>query len=354
MNLRPFDPTQERMAILAEGSFGVLESKLATSLLRYRPEHVVCVVDGDNAGRDAFDIVGVGKGVPVVADLNAAMAHRPTLLTLGIAPPGGGLPPDWRDIIKDALSRGLHVMSGLHEFLGDDVEFAALAQASDARIWDVRRAPAGLPIGTQRALTVEARRVLTVGSDCRTGKMVTALQLDEGARRRGWQSAFCATGQVGMMIAGSGIAIDAVVSDFIAGATEEIVLERAQATSAEWLFVEGQGSLSHPAYSGVTLGLVHGSLPDAMVLCHQPTRTHMARQTVAIPRLRRVVEINEAAAGWIRPAKVIGVALNTFDLSEEDALTAVRRAEDETGLPATDSVRFGVEPLLDALERACA
>ncbi len=145
MNLRPFDPTQERMAILAEGSFGVLESKLATSLLRYRPEHVVCVVDGDNAGRDAFDIVGVGKGVPVVADLNAAMAHRPTLLTLGIAPPGGGLPPDWRDIIKDALSRGLHVMSGLHEFLGDDVEFAALAQASDARIWDVRRAPAGTP-----------------------------------------------------------------------------------------------------------------------------------------------------------------------------------------------------------------
>ena len=340
------------MAILAEGSFGVLESKLAASLLRYRAEHVVCVIDGENSGRDASEVVGVGEGVPVVSSLEVAMSYGPTLLTLGIAPPGGGLPSDWRGIIGDALSRGLHVMSGLHEFLGDDDEFAALARASGARIWDVRRAPDGLPIGTQRALSVEARRVLTVGSDCRTGKMVTALQLDQGARLRGWASAFCATGQVGMMIAGSGIAIDAVVSDFVAGATEEIILERARTTSAEWLFVEGQGALSHPAYSGVTLGLVHGSLPDAMVLCHQPTRTTMARQSAEIPPLSRVIEINETAAGWLRPAKVVGIALNTFDMCEEDALAAVRRAEDETGLPATDSVRFGVAPLLDALERA--
>jgi uncharacterized NAD-dependent epimerase/dehydratase family protein len=354
MMSRPFDPTHERMAILADGSFGVLESKLATSLLRYRPEHITCVIDRENAGRDASAVVGVGAGVPIVRGLDAAMRHAPTLLTLGIAPPGGGLPPEWRGVIADALSRGLHVMSGLHQFLADDAEFAALARPSGARIWDVRRAPDDLPIGTQRALSVRARRVLTVGSDCRTGKMVTALQLDDGARRRGWTSAFCATGQIGMMICGSGIAVDAVVSDFIAGATEEIILERSRATEADWLFVEGQGALTHPAYSGVTLGLLHGSLPDAMILCHQPTRTRMARQSADIPPLARVVEINEEAASWRRAAEVVGIALNTFDLSADDALAAVRAAEDETGLPATDTVRFGVDPLLDGLERAFA
>ncbi len=345
---RPFDPTAERMAILADGSFGVLESKLAAALLRYRAEHVGCVIDADNAGRDASDVVGVGRGVPVVADLQAAMAYTPTLLTLGIAPPGGGLPAGWRAIITQALSSGLHIMSGLHQFLADDEEFNALANASGCGIWDVRRPPDNLPIGTRRALEVSARRVLTVGSDCRTGKMVTSLQLLEGARARGWDAAFCATGQIGMMIAGSGIAVDAVVSDFIAGATEE----RARATDAEWLFVEGQGALTHPAYSGVTLGLLHGCIPDAMILCHQPTRTRIARQTLEIPSLQRVVSINEEAASWMRPAPVVGVALNTFDLSDDDARAAVRAAEAATGLPTTDTVRFGVEPLLDALSDA--
>jgi uncharacterized NAD-dependent epimerase/dehydratase family protein len=213
----------------------------------------------------------------------------------------------------------------------------------------VRRPPENLPIGTRRALGVSARRVLTVGADCRTGKMVTSLQLLEGARARGWDAAFCATGQIGMMIAGSGIAVDAVVSDFIAGATEELVLERAEATEADWLFVEGQGALTHPAYSGVTLGLLHGCIPDALILCHQPTRARIARQTMDIPPLRRVVEINEEAASWMQPAPVVGVALNTFDMSHAEAHAAVRAVEDETGLPTTDTVRFGVAPLLDAL-----
>jgi uncharacterized NAD-dependent epimerase/dehydratase family protein len=349
---RPFDPTSERMAILADGSFGVLESKLATALLRYRAEHVACVIDAENAGRDAADVVGVGQGVPVVADLQAAMTYSPTLLTLGIAPPGGGLPVGWRTAIARALSSGLHVMSGLHQFLADDAEFAALAEASDCGIWDVRRSPENLPIGTRRALDVSAHRVLTVGSDCRTGKMVTSLQLLEGAQTRGWNAAFCATGQIGMMIAGSGIAVDAVVSDFIAGATEELVLERAHATAADWLFVEGQGALTHPAYSGVTLGLLHGCIPDAMILCHQPSRARIARQTLDIPSLRRVVAINEEAASWMCPAPVLGVALNTFDLSDADAKAAVQAVAGETGLPTTDTVRFGVEPLLDALEEA--
>ncbi|MBM3215084.1 DUF1611 domain-containing protein [Candidatus Poribacteria bacterium] len=347
--IRPFDPTQERMAILAERSFGVLQSKLAAALLRYQRPHIVCVIDSEHAGKDASEIVSVGNGVPVVADLDAAMAMEPTLLTLGITPPGGALPDFWREFIADALSRGLHVMSGLHQFLADDAQFAALARKSGSRIWDVRRPPRDLPIGTQRSREVKARRVLTVGSDCRTGKMITSLELDAGAQRRGWSSAFCATGQNGIMLSGRGIAVDAVVSDFVAGATEEIVLEGA-ATGADWLFVEGQGSLIHPAYSGVTLGLLHGTLPTDMILCHQPSRSVLARQTVPIPPLTDLVRLYETAAGWLLPSRVVGIALNTFDLSEADAHAAVRRVQDETELSATDPIRFGVDVLLDALE----
>jgi uncharacterized NAD-dependent epimerase/dehydratase family protein len=349
MRAPPFDPTQERMAVLAEQSFGVLESKLAAALLRYQHRHIVCVIDSVHAGKDAADVVGVGGQIPVVATLDGAMFFEPTLLTLGIAPPGGALPATWRAFIADALERGLHVMSGLHHFLADDAQFAALARKSGARIWDVRRPPRDLSIGTQRAKDIPARRVLTVGSDCRTGKMIAAIELDIAARARGWRSVFCATGQNGVMLSGRGLAVDAVVSDFVAGATEEILLQGA-ATGAEWLFVEGQGSLIHPAYSGVTLGLLHGSLPQAMVLCHQPTRSIVARQTVPIPSLAALVEINETAAAWLHPSKVVGVALNTFDLSEADARLAVDRAAEETGLPATDPVRFGVDDLLDALE----
>lgn len=343
------NPTQERLCVLAEGSFGVLESKLAAAMLRYLPDQIVCVVDSVSAGKDASEVVGVGKGVPVVGDLDAAMGFEPTVLVLGIAPPAGLLPDSWRKFIVQALSNGLHVMSGLHKFLGDDAEFATLANARNCRIWDVRRPPENLPIGTQRAKHVSAKRVLTVGSDCRTGKMITAIELDLGARRRGWNSAFCATGQNGIMLSGRGIAIDAVVSDFIAGATEEIVLEGAE-SGADWLIVEGQGSLIHPAYSGVTLGLLHGSLPDAMILCHQPTRAVLARQEVPIPPLTEILRINETCAGWLHPSKVVGISLNTFDLSDTDAHAAIRHATDETGLPATDPVRFGVDSLLDALE----
>ncbi len=239
-------------------------------------------------------------------------------------------------------------MSGLHHFLADDPEFAALARESGAVLWDARRPPKDLPIGSRRAQALDAVRVLTVGSDCRTGKMVTCLELDRGARQRGWSSAFCATGQNGIMIAGSGIAVDAVPSDFIAGATEEIIVAQAD-RGAAWLFVEGQGSLIHPAYSGVTLGLLHGALPQAMILCHMPSRTRIARHTLPIPPLTDLVTIYEDAAAWQMPAPVVGIALNTFDLSDGDAREAVATTQDATGLPTTDPVRYGVDPLLDVL-----
>ncbi|GIX07181.1 MAG: hypothetical protein KatS3mg115_1584 [Candidatus Poribacteria bacterium] len=351
MRIQSVDLSQERIALLAEKTFGVLESKLAAALIRYRGDQVVCVIDSQHAGKKAAEVIGIGGEIPIVGSLEEALRYEPSVLILGIAPPGGRLPQEWRGWIVRALEAGLSVMSGLHTFLAEDAEFAALARKTGARIWDVRRPPDDLPVGAMRALEIPAKRILTVGSDCRVGKMVAALEMDREAQKRGIRSAFCATGQIGIMIAGSGIAVDAVVSDFVSGATEMILLERYQTTGAEWLFVEGQGSIQHPSYSGVTLGLLHGSLPEAMILCHHASRRHVARfEGLPIPPLVELIAMYETAAAWLVPAKVVGIALNTFDLDESQARRAVRQAAEETGLPATDPVRFGAGVLVDALQ----
>jgi uncharacterized NAD-dependent epimerase/dehydratase family protein len=195
---------------------------------------------------------------------------------------------------------------------------------------------------------VDATVVLTVGSDCNIGKMTTQLQLRDAMRARGVRVAFAATGQTGILIEGWGIAVDAVVADFIAGASEQLTLQGA--AQGDIVLVEGQGSILHPSYSGVTYGLLHGSLPHAQVLCHQPSRTAIAKQEwVPIPPLADLVRMYEAAAAPLRPAPVIAIALNTFDLDDGAAREAVRRAEEETGLPATDPVRYDPAPIVEAI-----
>ena len=338
---------KHRIAILAEGSFGVLESKTATVLVRYLAENVVAIIDSTQAGRDVSEVIGIGEGIPVVRDLGEAMRFQPTMLAIGIAPPGGELPRAWRAVLGEAIAAGLHVMSGLHRFLSEDAAFAALAARHNVVLWDARKPPANLPVATCKAAEVESTVILTVGSDCRVGKMLSGIEITNAARARGLNAEFCPTGQNGIMVWGWGIAIDAVISDFTAGAAEQIVLEGAR--NHEVLLVEGQGSLVHPGYSGVTLSLLHGSMPDAMIFCHQPSRTTVARYTVPLPSLSEMIAQYEMMAAPIKPAKVIGLALNCFDLSEADALAAIATAEAETGLPATDVVRFGAEKLVDAI-----
>ena len=341
------EPKSHKIVILAEGSFGVLESKTATVLIRYLGENVVAVIDSTHAGRDASAVIEIGAGIPIVRDLAEAMRYEPTLLAIGIAPPGGELPETWRAILHEAIGNRLHVMSGLHRFLSEDADLAALAAAHDVLLWDARKPPDTLPVATCKAAAVDATVVLTVGSDCRVGKMLSGIEITQAARARGLDAEFCPTGQNGIMVWGWGIAIDAVISDFTAGAAEQIVLAGAKRHSL--LIVEGQGSLVHPGYSGVTLSLLHGSLPDAMIFCHQPSRDTVARYTVPLPSLPDMIAQYEALAAPIKPAKVIGVALNCFDLSEDAAREAVAEVEAETGLPATDVVRFGPEKLVDAL-----
>ncbi len=343
------NPKSERIAILAEGYFGVLESKTATVLVRYLPENVVAVIDSTQAGKEVSEVIGIGKGIPIVSRLTEAIRFQPTMLAIGIAPPGGELPQPWRATLKQAIGQGLHVMSGLHHFLSEDDEFATLAKKHAVTLWDARKPPLDLHVATCQAAEVRATVILTVGSDCRVGKMLSGIEITNAARARGLNAEFCPTGQNGIMVWGWGIAIDAVVSDFTAGAAEQIVLEGAK--NRDVLLVEGQGSLVHPGYSGVTLSLLHGSMPDAMIFCHQPSRDTVARYTVPLPSLREMIAQYEILTEPIKPAKVIALALNCFDLTEEDARNAIHAAEAETGLPATDVVRFGPEKLVDAIQK---
>lgn len=342
-----------KIAILAEGAFERQHAKTAIGLLRYRPDDVVCVVDSTRAGRDAADCVGEGKGVPVVAGLAEARRLGAHTLAVGIAVAGGRVPDAWHPLLEDALRAGMTVVNGLHTRLAEDPRLGAAAAAGRGRIVDVRRPPDELPIGGHRRHRAGSQVVLTVGTDAAVGKMTVSLELVAELRRRGLHAEFVATGQTGIMIAGSGISVDAVVADFIAGAAEELVV--AATERADHVIVEGQGSLTHPGFSGVTLGLLHGSAPDAMVLVHDAGRAHVKGfPELPLRPLAACARLYEEAASWARPpgaprVPVVAVALNTHGLDESRAREAVQRAAREARLPATDAVRFGAAVLADAI-----
>lgn len=346
-----------RLALLAEGRFTPLDAKTAVGMLRYRPQQVAAVVDSRCTGRTAEECVGTGGSIPVVADLEAAAARGADSLMIGVAPQGGGLPEEWRKMIRDAIGRGWDVLSGLHVFLADDPEFAALAERHGARLIDARRPPAARPVAARRAASVDALVVLTVGTDCNVGKMTTALELVRALEARGTEVAFVATGQTGIFIADHGVAVDAVPSDFAAGVIEQLVVEAAK--HADVVVVEGQGAIHHPGYSGVTLAILHGACPSALVLCHEAGRERVRvpgaspAEQESQPEIRPLGDLiaaYESAASWVSPATVVGLAINTQKLPEPEARRAVEDAARETGLPATDPVRFGSDALVEALE----
>ena len=337
-----------RLLILAEGhSADPHFGKTARGVLRYRPEQVVAVVDSERGGETE-------GGAPIVGSVEDGLRFEPTIALVGVATQGGRFPPAWRELLKRSIASGLDVENGLHEFISTDTELIELAERHGVELRDLRRPPAGLNVPTGENLTHPAKVVLTVGSDCAIGKMTVSLELDAAARRRGVASEFVPTGQTGMAIAGWGIAVDAVVADFIAGAAEQLVLEGVS-RGGELLWVEGQGSLLHPAYSGVTLGLVHGSAPHAFVLCHQAGQTVVdGDPRFPIPPLRGLVALHEQLALIPRPARVAAIALNTRELDEDAARTAIAAAEAETGLTADDPVRFGADRITEIILESIA
>ena len=345
---------KHRFLIIADGDFGPLTSKTANSCIRYFPERIVAVFDRKQAGKTAQDVLGFGGNTPVVGDFERGLEQGKgaTAVMVGIAPAGGCLPDEWKGWLRTAIEKKLEIWSGLHTFIGDDPELGPLAKARGVRIFDARKPPPNLPIADGRAAEVDALVVLAVGSDCNVGKMTAQLQLRDALAQRGARTSFVATGQTGIFIEGWGIAVDAVVADFIAGAAEQLVLQAAK--DNDIVLVEGQGSLIHPGYSGVTLGLLHGSCPDALILCHQVTRDyigdyHGREPWVRIPSYSELIEIHERAAQPVHPTKVIGISLNTYDMDENAAREAVAKAAEETGLPATDPVRFDADVLVDAI-----
>jgi uncharacterized NAD-dependent epimerase/dehydratase family protein len=329
--------------------FASRSAKTAHGVIAYSSDLTVAVIDPAHAGKRVRDVVPyLSSTAPIVPTVFDALDLVPTALLVGVAPPGGALPPSWRSEIVEGLRAGLEVVSGLHETLGDDPEFAEAARSSGARIWDVR-VPPPVPLFSGKAYDVPARVVLTVGSDCAVGKMTASIELTRAARERGIDARFSATGQTGIMIAGRGIAVDRVIADFATGAAEALVLADAD---AEVLFVEGQGGINHPAFAPVTLALLFGAAPDALVLTHMATRTHVEDFGTPLLGYRRLIRAYESLVSTVKPANVVGVALNTQGLSESDADAAIARARDETGLPADDLVRNGPHEFYDAIAPA--
>ncbi len=347
-----FNPVETPLVILAEGCFGAHQSKTGLGVIRYGQWPITAVLDSQQAGKTVRQATGIAHDAPIIAMLEEALnlSPKPKALLVGTAPMGGDLPSQYRDVIREAITKGLHIISGLHIFLNEDPELRALAQQYQVHLWDVR-ATTNENIITRQLPRPSGTHVITmVGTDCSVGKMTVALELNNALQKRGEASVFVATGQTGIMITGSGVPLDRVIGDFMAGTLEQEIDDVIKASHPRWVIVEGQGSLLHPAYSGVTMSLLHGSAPDAMILCHNTKlKTINNFDSVPLPSLSRFVEIYESAASWIKPAKVVGISLNTSTLAEDDARAAIAKAQAETGLPATDPVRFGVDGLVEAL-----
>ena len=334
-----------RYVILAEGRFKDRNAKTAHGLIAYgrRDAEVVAVIDSALAGRRVLDVMpNLRRDAPIVGTLREALRYSPNSILVGLAPAGGRLPEAWIGILQEAVEAGLEIVSGLHQRLAP--------MFPGANVWDVREPPENIPLFSGECFDVQPKVALTVGTNTAIGKMTTTLEIGHAAMKRGIAVEFVPTGQTGIVIAGWGICIDAVVSDFVAGASEQLVLEAAK-RDPELILVEGQGSLGHPAYSGVTLGLLHGSCPDCLILCAADPREEVFAG-VPRPSPAHACRLYEEVAGLVKPAPVVAVSVNTRGLEEPEASEFVARVADETGLPAADPFRASAAPILEAVLRA--
>jgi len=317
-----------------------LAAKTARGIAEWRPQ--------DCLGEIALEGCAVTLGLPRLSARDAAAKGARTLV-IGVANRGGVIPAHWHAPLADALRAGLDLASGLHQRLSDVPALAAAAAETGRRLIDVRYAADRVfEVGT--GLKRSGLRLLTVGTDCSVGKMYTSLAIERDMRARGLAVDFRATGQTGILIAGAGVSVDAVIADFMSGAIEALTPANA---ADHWDVIEGQGSLFHPSYAGVSLALLHGAQPDALVMCHEPTRRHMrGLPHQPVPDLGECIAANLAAARLTNPnARFVGISLNTKHMARREAEALCRRLEDAHGLPCTDPVAMGVEPIVDNLLR---
>lgn len=315
-----------------------LWAKTSNGIARWRPEWCV--------GQFRYPGCGVDLGLPDLT-LEEGKQRGAETLIIGIANSGGVISPGWIKDIRKALELGYHVASGLHDKLADCPELVEAAEKYGRNLFDVRHTKQEYPVGNGAPRS--GKRLLTVGTDCSSGKMFTTLAMEKEMKKRGVSCEFVATGQTGIFISERGIAIDAVISDFISGAVE--YLSPAHPNPDHWYLIEGQGSLFHPSYAGVSMGLLHGAQPDALVVCHDAGRQNVrGLQGYPIVDLHECIRRNEEAARLTNPrVKTIGLALNTSRYEEQQARDLLKKHEDEFSIPATDPFRFGAENLVEAL-----
>ena len=330
-------------AIFMEGSMNEDHGKMGFGVMRYTQHPVSCVIDSTQAGKTVLQACGQPFDVPVVVSVKEAHAMGAKILVLGTAPSGGKFPESWVSSIEEGMSLGMSLINGLHDNL--EQRFGHLITSNNQKIWDVRIPKISPPIGTAKAADTNNKRVLMVGTDMAVGKMTTGLELYKWLREKGVKASFIATGQIGITVTGKGIPLDAIKIDQAAGAVETVVVAEKE---SDVVIIEGQGSLLNPG-STATLPLMRGSCPTHLILCHQAGKTHVKKlDYVKIPPLDEFIALNEAVVsvcGSFAKAKTIGVAVNTYGLSEEDAAQVIRDIEKQTGLPATDVIRYGVEKL---------
>lgn len=314
-----------------------LAAKVAQGIKDWRPEFAVGQLRMEGCKAD------MGLTDMSLAEAKAAGAKT---LVIGVANRGGVISQAWKKVLVAALEEGFDLASGLHNLLTDEEDLVAVAKACGRELHDVRVASVDYPIATGVKRT--GKRCLAVGTDCSVGKMYTALAIDASMRERGLKSTFRATGQTGILITGDGVPLDAVVADFMAGAVEYLTPDN---DADHWDLIEGQGSLFHVSYSGVTMALVHGGQPDALILCHEPTRTHMrGLPDYDLPTLQALAETAMPLARWANSAcEIVGISVNTQHMSEAEAVTYLASLEAEMGVPAVDPFRQGAGRLVDAL-----
>ena len=335
-----------RVAVLAHEKFPD-RAKTAIGVLRYAKYDIAAVIDRDRAGERVRDFVPDVQDAPIVGSMEEV--DEVDALLIGIAPIGGGFDPSWRDDVRTAIERGCDVIAGLHYFLSEDDEFARLAEEHGIELRDVRRPPADISVSEGVARDLDAHIVETVGTDCSVGKMTVTMELVDGLKDAGVDACAIPTGQTGIMIEGWGIAVDRTISDFTAGATEHMLREKAD--EHDVLVVEGQGSITHPAYSAVTLGLLHGAMPDQLILCHEAGRevVHGYESFPLLP-VEEYASLYETVADPVAPTSVAGIALNTRKLDDEAATEACTTMRDGMDLPCVDPIRHDIDPLVSAVE----
>lgn len=310
--------------------------KTAAGIAHWRP--------GSVAGQYRLDECGVTLGLPNLSPSDAASRGAKTLV-VGLAMAGGSIPDAWRAAILDALRAGLDVAAGLHTRLASIPEIAELANKLGRRLIDVRHTDQIFPVGTGEPRS--GRRLLTVGTDCAVGKKYTALALCDELKKLGVDAEFRATGQTGIMISGGGIPMDSVISDFLSGAAEQLTPDN---HADHWDIVEGQGSLLHPAYAAVTLGLLHGTQPDALIMCHKPGRQTMIGFDFPAPDIRQCIDQYLTAGSLTNPdCRFIGVSMNTQGLSADLAAQEISKMRELTGLPCADPIRTGLSEIAEQL-----